>query len=183
MRFAFDHLSPMTPALARLPMKASAAHREMNCRACHLPEEKSNPRFASQDSCLQCHDDEHSKNHKLSSHFNIGVTCASCHMPREDREGTIIVNHDNTANLRPNEKMTKNVCMDCHGLQFSMNAMTDPHLIKSNFSSPPTQSHPGIKWTTNATLKRGGEDAERIMKYLESLKNESSRKTESQHQK
>ena len=59
---------------------------------------------------------------------------------------------------------------DCHGLQFSMNAMTDPLLIKSNFSSPPTQSHPGIQWTTEATLKRGGEDAERILTYLESLK-------------
>ena len=91
-------------------------------------------------------------------------------MPRVEREGSVIVNHDNTANLRPNEKMIKNVCTDCHGLQFSMNAMTDPLLIKSNFSSPPTQSHPGIQWTTEATLKRGGEDAERILKYLESLK-------------
>jgi hypothetical protein len=183
MRFAFEHLSPMTPALARLPMKASAAHREMDCRACHQPEQKSKPHFASQDSCLQCHDDDHSQNHKLSSHFNLGVTCASCHMPREEREGTIIVNHDNTANLRPNEKMIKNVCLDCHGLQFSMNAMTDPLLIKSNFSSPPTQSHPGIKWTTNATLKRGGEDAERIQKYLEILRKKSPSATESQHQK
>ena len=173
MRFAFPHLSPMTPGKARVPMKDAAAHTAMDCRSCHQPSQKSNPLFASQNSCLQCHDDDHSKNHQHSAHFNVGVTCATCHMPREERDGESFVIHDNTANLRPNEKMIKNVCIDCHGLQFSMDAMTDTALLENNFSTSPTKTHPGINWTADAALKRGDEDVKKIRQYLDSIIKES----------
>lgn len=169
MRLAFDNLSPMTPQLARIPMKKSAAHLQMDCRACHQPEHRDRPIFAAQESCLQCHDDEHTRNHQNSPHFNVGVTCATCHMPSENRDGTIITNHDNTANLRPNEKMIKNVCMDCHGLQFSMDAMSSSELFQSNFAVSPTSHHPGIQWSVEAKLRRGGQDAEELKELIKTL--------------
>ncbi len=171
MRLAFKNLSPMTPDKARIPMKNSASHAAMDCRACHQPEKKTDPLFASQNACYQCHDDEHTRNFQSSPHFtrNTGVTCATCHMPAEDREGQLVINHDNTANLRPNEKMIKNVCTDCHGLQFAMDSMTSPSLLKSNFSSAPTGTHPGIKWAVDAKIKRGGDDAKRLQEILEAL--------------
>jgi hypothetical protein len=181
MRLAFHHLTPITPAHARLPMK-TATHSAMDCRSCHQPTQKSNPLFASQQSCIQCHDDEHTNNNRNSKHFNVGVTCATCHMPNEKRNGSIFVIHDNTVNLRPNEKMIKNVCIDCHGLQFSMDAMTTPSLLDNNFSAPPTETHPGIKWTSDAALKRGGEDAKDIRAILEALGKKSPTTTKNDHQ-
>lgn len=91
-------------------------------------------------------------------------------MPRIENEGGgYHVNHDNSANLRPNEKMLRSVCNDCHGMQFSMDALADPKLIESNFQSSPTQAHPGIKWTADAAIKRGDVKTKEIRDYLEKL--------------
>ncbi len=176
MRLAFPNLSPLVPEMARIPMRNSAAHLKMDCMACHQPEK---PRaFASYNACVQCHDDNHTRNYDKSKHFTIwdatkgqgGVSCASCHMPRIENEGGgYHVNHDNSANLRPNEKMLRSVCNDCHGMQFSMDALADPKLIESNFQSSPTQAHPGIKWTADAAIKRGDVKTKEIRDYLEKL--------------
>ena len=60
---------------------------------------------------------------------NTGVSCATCHLPREPhREGdeeVVRVQHNQNDNRRPNEKMMRNVCLKCHGAQFSLDALAD----------------------------------------------------------
>jgi len=68
-----------------------------------------------------------------------GVSCATCHMPRvEDDDDNVFVQHNQNNNLRPNEKMLREVCMDCHGMQFSMNALADTQLIDQCFGESST---------------------------------------------
>ena len=179
MRLA-QGLSPMTPEQAREPMKASAAHRDLSCSSCHQPH-RYDRQFAAHQACVQCHNDEHTNNYKNSSHFRAwtnelagislersGVSCATCHLPREERDDAVVVNHNQNANLTPNEKMLRNVCMDCHGLQFSMDALADESLIESNFVGQPSKTHPGISWTVDSAIERGNEDIIALKKYLES---------------
>jgi len=152
MRLALD-LPPMTPAQSRLPMKADAAHHELGCVSCHGAHEF-NTRTAAVDACLSCHNDEHSLAYKDSKHFALwfnettgeapagsGVSCATCHLPREKIENAghvmVRVQHNQNANLRPNEKMIRSVCMGCHGLEFSLDALADAALIRTNFIGRP----------------------------------------------
>lgn len=149
-------LSPMTTDMARLPMQTDAAGRELTCQSCHSAH-RYDTRDAQVDSCLGCHADEHSLAYKASKHFQLwqaelageaeagsGVSCASCHMPRLEKDyywGTFVhheVQHNQSQNLQPNEKMIRPVCQNCHGLGFAIDALADPALIDSNFSQPPT---------------------------------------------
>ena len=145
MRLQVD-LSAMTPELARHPMHAGAAHKTLDCSACHDPH-KPDLQFAAVDACLSCHDDDHSRAYLDSTHLQLwmqevdgtaapgtGVTCATCHMPR-DEDG--IVEHNQNNNLRPNEKMARTVCMNCHGLQFTLDALADPKLKANCYSTTP----------------------------------------------
>lgn len=145
MRMA-SGLPPMTPELARLPMHSAADHKVLNCSACHDAHDP-DPNFAAVDACLSCHDDGHSRAYLQSSHFEAwqaevageasagsGVSCATCHMPR-DEDGS--VQHNQNRNLRPNEKMARTVCMNCHGLQFTLDALADPQLKANCYSSRP----------------------------------------------
>lgn len=149
MRLAED-LSPMRPSLARLPMKSESAHKELTCSACHDPHSV-DTKFAAVEACLNCHDDEHSQNYLASSHYklwknelagigeaNTGVSCATCHLPQVTKGDSCYVEHNQNANLRPNEKMIRSVCMNCHGLQFSLNALADEALVPSCFDSQPS---------------------------------------------
>ncbi|MCC9655503.1 cytochrome c3 family protein [Rhodopirellula halodulae] len=150
MRLAQD-LSPMTPAMARLPMHVDAAHRELTCNACH-PGHRFDTQTASVDACVGCHNDDHSRSYLGSGHHvawqsemrgeadaGSGVSCATCHMPRlEDSDGEVWVQHNQNDNLRPNEKMLRDVCMNCHGPGFSIDALADEQLIQKCFDAPPT---------------------------------------------
>jgi hypothetical protein len=154
MRLAQD-MGPMTPALARMPMNEDAAHVELTCATCHGAH-TFDPRAAAVDVCLGCHADNHSLTYKASAHFEqwqrelagelpegSGVSCATCHMPRiehRDVEFDIrrtLVQHNQNDTLRPNEKMLRPVCLSCHGLQFSINALADEALIERNFDGAP----------------------------------------------
>jgi len=152
MRLAHG-LTPMTPAQARLPMKAVAAPRELSCTSCHGAH-AFDTRRAAVDSCLACHNDAHSRAYPGSSHFKLwqaelegaapagsGVSCATCHLPRETH-GTgetarVRVQHNQNHNLRPNEKMLRGVCLHCHGLGFAIDALADGALIQNNFNGRP----------------------------------------------
>ncbi|MEM1304905.1 MAG: ammonia-forming cytochrome c nitrite reductase subunit c552, partial [Planctomycetota bacterium] len=150
MRLAVG-LSPMKPVDARLPMNHDMLHTDLNCVACHGDHEF-DVRFAAADGCLRCHDDEHSVAYKESTHYELwraevegaaeartGVSCATCHMPREKNDdGVFFVQHNQNNNLRPNEKMGKNVCGNCHGLQFTLDALADEELVRSNFQGLPS---------------------------------------------
>lgn len=154
MRLA-QKLSPMTPAMARLPMKPEAGQRELSCTSCHGAHEFDTRRTAVE-SCLACHDDAHSLAYKRSKHFQIwqnelngeapagaGVSCATCHLPREVHtsggERRVRVQHNQNLNLRPNEKMIRSVCLNCHGLGFSLDALADAALVRTNFIGPPAR--------------------------------------------
>ena len=48
-----------------------------------------------------------------------------------------MVQHNQNANLVPNEKMIRPVCMQCHGLGFSIDSLADKQLIENNFQGKP----------------------------------------------
>lgn len=144
MRLA-SGLSPMTPEQARLPMNHDSLHKELTCVACHNSHEF-DTQYAAVDACLGCHKDEHSLAYIDSPHHELwkaevagdaepgsGVSCATCHLPRVDEGNGIAVQHNQNHYLRPNEKMARPVCGSCHGLQYTLDALADEALIKSNF--------------------------------------------------
>jgi hypothetical protein len=148
-------LSPMTPALAKLPMHAEASHEELTCSSCHGAHEF-NVVTAAVEACEGCHADDHTVAFRQSSHYALwlsetegdgpagsGVSCATCHMPRESMEindwmERVVVNHNQNDTLSPNSKMIRPVCLSCHGLEFSINALADEQLIERNFNGPPS---------------------------------------------
>ena len=159
MRWAVD-LSGMSPTAARLPMRRDAPPGTLDCGTCH-DAHGPDVRAAAVDACLSCHADEHSAAYAGSPHFRLwqaevsgegepgsGVSCASCHLPRERHQVAdgerIVVQHNQNANLRPNEKMIRDVCLNCHSLALSIDALADRDLIRRNFSGPPARHIPSI---------------------------------------
>jgi predicted CXXCH cytochrome family protein len=144
-------LSAMRPGWARLPMRPEAAERELGCGSCHDPH-RQDTRRAAVEACEGCHTDEHTRAYRASPHFatwrregeqplalaDTGVSCATCHLPRQVHGDVVTVEHNQNANLRPNEQMVRDVCRHCHGLQFSLDSLADAALVKSNFAQAPT---------------------------------------------
>jgi formate-dependent nitrite reductase cytochrome c552 subunit len=151
MRLA-QKLSPMKPSLARQPMKKAAAHKELTCIACHN-DHRFDTRHAAVDACVACHDDAHTLAYKKSSHYQLwldeqtgdgpagsGVSCATCHLPRvRDESGRVFAQHNQNDNLRPNEKMVRTVCNDCHGVSFALDALAGRDLIDRCFQGQPSK--------------------------------------------
>ena len=145
--------SPLTPAMARIPMQPAAHSKQMNCNACHNVHSVDTYQ-ASVDSCLTCHNDTHSLNYQNSKHAQLflaegelprpssaSVTCATCHLPRhESASGTVLVNHNNTFTLLPRDRMVKEVCLNCHGMEYGYNSIFDDELVEANFARPPNQT-------------------------------------------
>ena len=139
-------LPPMSPELARSPMHSAAAHAQLSCASCHDPHQP-DLRFAAHDACLKCHDDQHTRSYQNSGHQQLwlkelsgqaapgtGVSCATCHMPRGE-DGR--VQHNQNSNLQPNEKMVRTVCLNCHGMQFTLDSLADPLQKAKCYSAPP----------------------------------------------
>ena len=154
MRLA-EGLPPMTPGRARQPMQAAARHAQLSCTSCHGAH-RFDTRKAAVEACAGCHRDEHSTAYQRSPHHALwkkeiageapagsGVSCASCHLPREEyREPgldarRIAVQHNQNDTLRPSEKMLRPVCMNSHGLSFAIDALADRALVQSNFAGKP----------------------------------------------
>ena len=168
-----EEMSPLTPAMARLPMKHDAFDKQMNCNACHNVHTVDTTQ-AAVDSCLTCHNDSHSLNYKNSKHAESVfanrelprpsdqmVTCATCHLPRTAQDkvnGTTVVkvNHNNTHNLKPQDRMVGDVCMNCHGLEYSFNSIFDDALVEANFDRPPTLSLETFDLMEAAEKRRSG---------------------------
>jgi hypothetical protein len=64
------------------------------------------------------------------------------------------VNHNQNDTLRPNEKMIRPVCMACHNLEFSIDALADKALIENNFSGQPSEHIPSIDWSLKRVKKK-----------------------------
>lgn len=146
-------LSPMRPEWANQPMQPDAHGRELSCTSCH-GDHAFNTTTAAVESCLSCHADDHSLTYEGSPHHQLwveeqagaaapgtGVSCATCHLPREthrDQGRDIVrVEHNQNRNLRPVEAMARSVCMNCHGLGFTLDALADPDLRANNFRGQP----------------------------------------------
>ncbi len=160
MRIAAN-LSPMQNVVARLPMQEGSMDKEHTCNTCHAPHNNTE-RSAEVEVCLSCHADDHSLAYLDSPHGqdwqleNSGaVSCASCHLPKvADKSGKVFVQHNQNDNLRPNEKMIRPVCMNCHGLAFSIDALADEALILNNFSGKPAVHIPSIDMATSRSSDR-----------------------------
>ena len=138
--------SDCVSAMARLeqksvPMSEEDAHRY-------------DTKWAAVEACTGCHDDRHTRAYRRSPHARLwqreitredrpgsGVSCATCQLPREiSRRGgqsLVRIQHNQNQNLRPNEKMARGVCLTCHGLGFTLDALADRTLIDKNFSGQP----------------------------------------------
>ena len=181
MRLA-QNLPPMQTSLARQVMKKALQDRRQDCMACH-GSHAFDTRKAAVEACLGCHDDEHSKAYKASPHYqvwqqsvtgqsasNAGVSCSSCHLPRitvkQQGQKRTLVQHNQNHNLRPNEKMIRDVCLACHGLGFAIDSLTDPELIANNFNGLPREKIPSIAMAIKrekdqpaSKRKRSGQEA------------------------
>ena len=136
-------------------MKADAAHETLTCHSCHAAH-RYDAKQAAVDACMTCHDDTHTLAYEGSPHHALwkrelsgelpdgsGVSCATCHMPRiefdvNDWLTRVMVDHNQSANLSPNSKMIRSSCMQCHGLEFSIDALADQTLIDNNFRGSPS---------------------------------------------
>jgi len=154
MRLAVD-LPPMKVIDAQLPMKEAAAHDALTCISCHGAH-RFDVQEAAVTACLDCHDDKHSLAYQQSPHSVLwdkelkgeaapgsGVSCASCHMPRisfdvSEWSTRIMVDHNQSATLSPNEKMIRPACIHCHGLEFTLDSLADKKLIEENFKGQPS---------------------------------------------
>ena len=145
-------------AEARIPMRPDAGHRSLDCATCHDAHAVDTRRAAVQ-ACASCHDDDHTRAYFESPHRVLweaelrgeadpgtGVSCATCHMVKDERRGRITTSHNQNDNLRPNEKMIRTACLDCHGLDFSLNALADTELVRRNFAGQPNVQVESIEW-------------------------------------
>ncbi|MEL6937841.1 MAG: cytochrome c3 family protein [Cyanobacteria bacterium J06598_1] len=167
--------TPLTPAMARIPMKHEAFDKQLSCNACHNVHTV-NTMQAAAESCLTCHNDNHSLNYENSKHAQAvltsslprpgaqQVTCATCHLPRSAQkkgEGVIVnVNHNNTYTLKPRNRMVGEVCMNCHGVEYSYNSIFDDELVEANFDRPPTLEHESFELMRVAEQRRVGNASE-----------------------
>jgi hypothetical protein len=138
-------LDPLRVGDARRPMHRESHDRRLGCTSCHGAH-GFETRRAAVDACLECHDDRHSNSYRASPHAKLwlsddsgrsGASCATCHLPRVEADGVIRVDHGQNDNLRPNEKMIRTVCLPCHGLEFTLDALADRALIDANFTGKP----------------------------------------------
>lgn len=149
----------MSTAEARVPLHPDA-HGDLTCSTCHTAHDPDIKR-AAVEACTSCHADNHTAAYEDSPHHDLwqaelagdlppgsGVTCATCHMPRvEDFDtGDVFVMHNQNMFLRPNEKMIRPVCLDCHGLGFAIDALSDPALVAKNFNGQPSVHIESIDW-------------------------------------
>jgi len=157
-------LSPMNTNMARLPMKD--VDQELNCVSCHQAH-SFDSKNAAVEACLSCHNDQHSLSYKESSHFKLwetqdehelqqGVSCAGCHLPRHKKGKKVLVQHNQNHNLRPSQKMVKEVCINCHSLAFSIDVLADKQQIINNFSSSSRHHIPMMEmWRGHYQKNRG----------------------------
>jgi len=175
MRLA-SSLKKMKPALAKAVMKNDVADKKIGCMSCHGAHAFDTQK-AAVEACLSCHDDEHSRAYLGSPHGVLfkkemgeadaasrGVSCATCHMPRfvhhEAGSERVRVQHNQNWNLRPNEKMIREVCLNCHGLRFSMDALADPSVLERNFSGRPDRGIPSIDWAKKRMIEKKKKEQE-----------------------
>lgn len=145
-------LPPMRVGEGRIALSTERAHDTLTCNSCHAAHAM-DTRHAAVQACQSCHVDEHTRSYADSKHAALwndemagkiasgsGVSCATCHLPRtgDAAGGQAYVQHNQNDNLRPREKMVRGVCAQCHGVGFSLAALSNEELVRSNFVGTPT---------------------------------------------
>jgi hypothetical protein len=166
-------LPAMTPALARRPMKADAHPRTLGCVSCH-DAHTVDVRRAAVEACGECHDDAHTRAYAGTPHARAweaelagaappgsGVSCATCHLPRDNHDGRTRVQHDQNANLRPTTKMVRTVCGHCHGVGYALDALADAALVERNFDIPPAARIATTEWVERRVLEKAARQRQR----------------------
>lgn len=154
---------------ARQPMRIESHEKTAGaCSSCHAPH-KPDKRRDAVEACVGCHDDGHTQSYFASPHYALwqneisgtapvgsGVACADCHMPKIEDENTykFFTTHNQNSYLRPNEKMIRPVCMNCHGLAFSIDALADPALVANNFNGHPARHIESIDWAVKRVTEK-----------------------------
>ena len=148
----------MTVAEARLPMRADAAHDSLDCGSCHRPHAADIERAAVGACCpVTTTPTAAPIAEPLTTRVwraesageaapGTGVSCATCHMIKVEHRGGVVTSHNQNDNLRPNEKMVRTVCLDCHGLGFAIDALADPALVAANFDGRPAVHVESVEW-------------------------------------
>ncbi len=176
MRLAQD-LPAMTTDIARQKIQHEEI-KTLSCVACHTAHQF-NTQTAAVEACLNCHKDKHSRAYKASAHFrlwrdeqkgiaakNSGVSCASCHLPRiapkkrktkAKKPRPTKVQHNQNHNLKPNQKMLKDVCLRCHGLSFSLDSLADKEVIRYNFAEPSNKHLQSLEMVKKRINNHSGE--------------------------
>jgi hypothetical protein len=65
------------------------------------------------------------------------------------------VDHDQNDNLRPRDKMVRSVCLACHGLGFTLDALADAELVDRNFNGRPSVHVPTLDMVERRTQEGG----------------------------
>ena len=155
MRLA-EGLSPMTPGRARQPMHAKARDTGRSAARAATARTASTRRRPRSKPASAATATSTPTAYERSPHYALwkkelageapagsGVSCASCHLPRDEYRAPgmdakrMLVQHNQNDNLRPNEKMIRPVCMSCHGLGYSIDALADAKLVADNFPGQP----------------------------------------------
>lgn len=117
------------------------------------------------EACEKCHDSDHVKNYRGSSHYRYlvdpvfankpqsGVDCAGCHMPRLKELGGA-TDHNESVSVSSKEQMARTVCAKCHGLYFSLKSLYNKVIVTSNFTYSPKGSTEGVDYTFRSVNKR-----------------------------
>ena len=74
-------------------------------------------------------------------------------MPKLKKGRGAFTTHNQNAYLRPNEKMIRPVCMQCHSLDFAIDALADPKLVENNFNGRPAMHIESIDWAMKRARK------------------------------
>ncbi len=146
-------LAAMSPGLSHLSFRKDALGKPLSCTSCHSAL-KPDLKAASVEACASCHNDAHTLAYQGSPHDiawrrelrgetppGSGVSCATCHLARKPSEdgSSTFASHNPNEFLRPRSRQIRTVCLSCHSLSFSIDALADEALIRSNFRSKPSR--------------------------------------------
>ena len=90
---------------------------------------------------------------RIESTANLGGSLAVARGSKIEARGKAFTMHNQNAYFRPNEKMIRPVCSNCHSLEFSIDALADPELVESNFNGRPSLHIPSIDWALSRTRR------------------------------
>ena len=79
---------------------------------------------------------------------------------REPARSAILVQHNQNDNLRPNEKMIRPVCMSCHGLGYSIDALADSEARREQLPRPAPHAREELDMVAQRSEGAGGEASE-----------------------